>query len=308
MTKTSKSAAYVKTAPDHIIEFAIFDTPGFGPVPIIIRPEDDAWSDTVKKLAELQVNKWRSSYCNPEIMDGQGWYLTVRSPELKKKSSGDNDYPPNFDEVRKVIETTQMALEEKINQLVLEILQQLNEPAIYLYLDKCLANDGDPDGPSEGVLEHYYDEGTPYVVTKGAGSKLSIKLNAWGPNYQKMTGVTFADNFDVPLEGIADLQYLEFFGKIEDGLGKRILFEALGDRTFTCRAEFPYDVFEPEILSDEGAAFTFTRRHIEIDFQSDTDEELQNIFAKLKAAKAEVEKYMTLSTLKEDYSPFRSWA
>ena len=69
MTKTSKSAANVKTAPNHIIEFVIFDTPGFGPVPIIIRPEDDAWSDTVKKLAELQVNKWRSSYCDPEIMD-----------------------------------------------------------------------------------------------------------------------------------------------------------------------------------------------------------------------------------------------
>jgi hypothetical protein len=108
MTKTSKSAANVKTEPDHIIEFAIFDTPGFGQVPIIIRPEDDAWSDTLRKLTELQVDKWRSSYCNPEIMDGRGWFLTVRSTELKIKSSGSNDYPPNFDEIRKVMEATQM--------------------------------------------------------------------------------------------------------------------------------------------------------------------------------------------------------
>jgi YgiT-type zinc finger domain-containing protein len=104
MTKTSNPVAKANTKPDQIIEFAIFDTPGFGPVPIIIRPEDDAWSDTVKKLAELQVNKWRSSYCDPEIMDGQGWYLTIRSPELKKKSSGSNDFPPNFDAVREIIE------------------------------------------------------------------------------------------------------------------------------------------------------------------------------------------------------------
>jgi hypothetical protein len=50
-----------------------------------------------------------------------------------------------------------------------------------------------------------------------------------------------------------------------------------------------------------------TRRHIEIDFKSETPEELQNLVAKLEAAKAEVEKYMMLSALKEDYSPFRSW-
>jgi hypothetical protein len=50
-----------------------------------------------------------------------------------------------------------------------------------------------------------------------------------------------------------------------------------------------------------------TRRHIDIDFQSETPEELQNLVAKLEAAKAEVEKYMKLSALKEDYSPFRSW-
>jgi len=104
MTKTSKPAAKAKTAPDQIIEFAIFDTPGFLAFPIIINPEDITWSETIKKLAELQVNKWRSSYCNPEIMDGRGWYLTVRSTDLKIKSSGSNAYPPNFDAVREMVE------------------------------------------------------------------------------------------------------------------------------------------------------------------------------------------------------------
>lgn len=102
MTKTSKPAA--KAGPNHIIEFAIFDTPGFPPVPFILIPEDDAWSDTIDKLVELQVNKWRSSYCNPEITDGRGWNLTVRATELKIKSSGSNAYPSNFDAVREIIE------------------------------------------------------------------------------------------------------------------------------------------------------------------------------------------------------------
>jgi hypothetical protein len=104
MTKTLKSAAKAKTGRDHIIEFAVFITPGFPPVPTIIRPEDDIWSDTLKKLVDLQVNKWKSSYCNPKIMDGSGWDLTIRSTELKKKSSGSNAYPPNFDAVREIVE------------------------------------------------------------------------------------------------------------------------------------------------------------------------------------------------------------
>jgi hypothetical protein len=69
MTKTSKPAVKAKTAPDHIIEFAVFRTPGVPPVPAIIRPEDYAWSDT-----------------------------------LKKRSSGLNAYPPNFDAVREIVE------------------------------------------------------------------------------------------------------------------------------------------------------------------------------------------------------------
>jgi hypothetical protein len=105
MTKISKPAAKAKTGLDHIIEFAIFDTPEYLPVPIILKSKDDAWSETINKLAELQVNKWRSSYCNLEIMDGRGCYLNVRSTELKIKSSGSNAYPPNFDAVREIVES-----------------------------------------------------------------------------------------------------------------------------------------------------------------------------------------------------------
>lgn len=200
-----------------------------------------------------------------------------------------------------------MTQEEKINQLTLEIMKGLIYPSVVLQLDKCLANDGDPDRPSDDVLDHYFDEGMPYHTTQRAGSTLAIKLNAWGPNHQKMTGVTFADNFEVPMKDASNLENLDLQGTIENGPGRRILFEALGNRTFTCSAAFPYDVFEPEILSNEGASFTFDPQHLRINFQSETVEELQNILAKLEAAKVEVDKYMMLSTLKEDYTPFRSW-
>lgn len=307
MTTTSQSATKTKTGPNHIIEFAVFETPGLPPVPIVLTPKDDAWSGTLKKLAELHVNRWRSSYINPEIMDGCDWFLTVRSPELKKKSSGSNAYPPNFDEVRTLIEDTQMTTGDKINQLTLEILQQMIEPAVFLYLDKCLANEGDPGRPSDSILGDYYDEGMPHVLIEGVGSMRSVKLHAWREHFENMMSVTFTDNFVIPLEGMSKLEHLDFQGTIQDGPGKRILYEALGSRVFICSTGFPYDVFEPEILSGEGTSFTFYPQNIEIDFQSETPEELQNLLAKLEAAKVEVDKYLTLSTLKEDYTPFRSW-
>ncbi len=104
MTKRSKPPAKAIKELEKILEFAIYETRGFAPLPIILKAEDDAWSDTINKLVEMQVNRWRRSYRNPDIMDGCEWYLTVRSIELNIKSSGSNAYPPNFDCVREIIE------------------------------------------------------------------------------------------------------------------------------------------------------------------------------------------------------------
>lgn len=104
MTMTSKPAVKTKYSSNQIIEFAIFDTPGPPPNPITITPKDAAWSDTIKKLIELCVNKWDADYFDPDICDGCSWHLTVRSTEIKVKSSGLNAYPSNFDTVREILE------------------------------------------------------------------------------------------------------------------------------------------------------------------------------------------------------------
>ncbi|MCE8525781.1 hypothetical protein KBY23_10955 [Ruegeria pomeroyi] len=87
-----------------IIRFETFDMPGPPPVPIVLTYKNQGWADVIRRLADLQVDKWDGEYFDPSIMDGSGWSLTVRSPRLNTHSEGLNAYPPNFDAVRDIIE------------------------------------------------------------------------------------------------------------------------------------------------------------------------------------------------------------
>ena len=87
-----------------IIKFETFDMPGPLPEPIVLTYRSNGWSDIIRKLTDLQVDKWDAEYCDPSIMDGSGWSLIVRSAELNIQSEGSNAYPPNFDAVREIIE------------------------------------------------------------------------------------------------------------------------------------------------------------------------------------------------------------
>ena len=71
---------------DNIIEFELFHQQEPPPVPIIIKPECDGWSDVINKLRDLQVDQWNARYSDPFIIDGSSWSLIVRLAELKIKS------------------------------------------------------------------------------------------------------------------------------------------------------------------------------------------------------------------------------
>ena len=78
--------------------------PGPLPVPIILTSKNKYWTDVIRNLLDLGVDKWAAEYCDPAIMDGSGWSLFVRSFALNTQSEGSNAYPPNFDAVRDIIE------------------------------------------------------------------------------------------------------------------------------------------------------------------------------------------------------------
>lgn len=94
---------------NQVIKFETFEMPGPPSEPIILTPENDNWSEIIRKLADLQVDKWEADYSDPSVLDGVGWSLTVRATEFNIQSSGLNAYPPKFGAVKKVIEESFVA-------------------------------------------------------------------------------------------------------------------------------------------------------------------------------------------------------
>jgi hypothetical protein len=109
MAKRPNPLSKFKPAQNQVIKFETFEMPGPPPEPIILTPENDDWSDTICKLADLQVDKWDADYSDFSVLDGGGWSLTVRAAEFNIQSSGLNAYPPKFGAVKKVIEDSFVA-------------------------------------------------------------------------------------------------------------------------------------------------------------------------------------------------------
>ena len=125
---------------------------------------------------------------------------------------------------------------------------------------------------------------------------------------QNVLGLRFQEIFEVPVGTLQDAEQIALKGKIEDGPGKRLLFEALGSRTVTCRAHFPREAFESDIWAGEQVSFTFIPETVSVDFFAESSEYLQNLLSKLSLVRGEVAKRQGLSMLKGDYAPFSAWA
>jgi hypothetical protein len=51
----------------------------------------------------LSTLKWKAKYINEKILDGTDWGLTMVTDSFTLKSSGSNDYPPEFPEFLKLL-------------------------------------------------------------------------------------------------------------------------------------------------------------------------------------------------------------
>ena len=62
----------------------------------IIKPKEEEWGLFLKTLDELNIWGWKENYFNPDVMDGDGFTLSVVTNKNKVRTEGANDYPPNY--------------------------------------------------------------------------------------------------------------------------------------------------------------------------------------------------------------------
>lgn len=66
-------------------------------------------------IRALHIGEWRTSYMNPDILDGTQWELTIEFSDGHKpfKTGGSNAYPYNFDELKELLGVDQEEEEEE---------------------------------------------------------------------------------------------------------------------------------------------------------------------------------------------------
>ena len=201
-----------------------------------------------------------------------------------------------------------MSILEEINEEALHILNASIAPCVFLFFSDFFAVSGDLNHPRGSALDRHSDEAMPCISIEGTGQLRSVNLHNWSQVIQNVLGIRFQETSEVPVEALGSAEQLTLKGRIEGGPGKRLLFEALGSRTVTCRAEFPSEVFGPDIRVGEPISFTFDLQRIDVDFYSESKEDLQALLGNLRSLRNEVSKRQNLSLLKGDFAPFMAWA
>jgi hypothetical protein len=203
---------------------------------------------------------------------------------------------------------TSMTLLEDINEEALRILREAIEPCVFLFFEDFFAINSDLDHPLSGVLLSSYDEAMPHIFVEGTGLHRTVKLCNWSQIMQNVLGIRFQEIFEVPVGALKSAKQIAVRGKIEDGPGKRLLFEALGRRTVTCVVHGLGAAVRAEILEGNPVSLTFSPKAVGVDFFSENPHDLQDILSKLSSVRGEIAKRQSLSMLKGDYAPYTAWA
>jgi hypothetical protein len=201
-----------------------------------------------------------------------------------------------------------MTLLEETSEEILRILEELIGPCVFLFFKDFFAVNSDLAHPRQGTLLSHADEAMPHILVEGTGLHRSVKLYGWAQIMQNVLGIRFQESFEEPVEALLGAEQIALKGKIEDGPGKRLLLEALGRRTVTCTVHGPGAAFSAEILEGEPVSFTFRPAAVSVDFYAEGPKDLQAILNKLRSVRGEIAKRKSLSILKGDYAPYRTWA
>lgn len=201
-----------------------------------------------------------------------------------------------------------MTVLEEINKEVLHILDEIIAPCVFLFFEDFFAVNSDLDHPHQDILFGCYNDAMPHFFVEGTGLHRTVKLRSWAQIMQNVLGIRFQESFEAPVGALQNAVQTALKGKIEDGPGKRLLFEALGHRSVTCIAHGPGKAFSAEMLKGEPVSFIFIPKTVSVDFFAENSDDLQDLLSKLHSVRGEIAKRQSLSILKGDYAPYRAWA
>lgn len=197
---------------------------------------------------------------------------------------------------------------DDINQETLIILKEAIDPCVFIFFENILTVRNDPNHPKKNNMIDYSDKATPHIVLEGSGPMRTVQLRGWSQVMQNILGLRFTDSFEMAVMDIGNTNQISFRGKVEGGPGKRLLFQALGSRTVTCRASFPENMLGSDALEYDETSITFNPKVINIDFYAGSSANPETILTSLRSARLEIAKRLNLSMIKGDYAPYRAWA
>jgi hypothetical protein len=59
---------------------------------------DRKWEEFLRSLDRLKIWNWSKNYRDPDVLDGGGWDLFIKTTSSKIESHGSNKEPSNFNE------------------------------------------------------------------------------------------------------------------------------------------------------------------------------------------------------------------
>lgn len=149
------------------------------------------------------------------------------------------------------------------------------------------------------------DDTWPFIIGEKLDGNFTAEVGNWHSHSVCLTGLSF----DQPL--IFDAKdavtgSLNFPATIKDGVGERFFYKALGRRSLT--VEIP--VTDDWLKLDDGKKqiFAFFKIiSVSIDFLSETESEIEEIFARLKKQEARFQNQLMISQLSQSYKNFQKF-
>jgi hypothetical protein len=147
------------------------------------------------------------------------------------------------------------------------------------------------------------EETWPFIIGEKLDSGFTAEVGNWHSHSVCLTGLSF----DQPLifeAKDAETGSLNFPATIKGGVGERYLYKALGERSLT--VEIP--VTDDWLKLDDGKKqiFAFFKiGSVSMDFLSETEAEIEEIFARLKKQTARFQNQLTISQLSQSYKNFQ---
>lgn len=150
----------------------------------------------------------------------------------------------------------------------------------------------------------FTEDHSAWIAIKDNGNYFDAEVRDWYSHAICLTGIEFSMS---SLVSAADVKSksISLTASLVDGVGERYFYKALGTRELTVILKFNYDrsLLESEY---EVRYVRFEVKSVLVKFLNETVDELDTIYSSLKAQDAKLQKQLTVSWFKGNYSNFKA--